>query len=504
MANNQPLSPQGYNILRDPTNTNPFWDDDPTPPVDHGIPAGGTTGQVLTKDSDADYDASWQDPQGGGGGGMTPEEVQEIVDATVDPVKTRVSDLETTSQELVNNVTNLTNRVSDVESDLAEEMASRISADANLQEQINNINQNGYDDTEVRQLIAANTTEIGNVNDDLQSYKETTDSAITGIASDLTMVENTVSALNTRVDGVETSVEGVQSDLAALEETVTQNKADVDTEIEAVNNRIGTVEENLQNEIDARTNAVAGVQGNLDAVNASLGGRLTIVEARADEAYEYGTEFIQWKPTVDSKLTEFEADITGLQGRTNGLSGGVNNQLLAKDGGDDYSYKWVDPPTPGSSRELLMLTEEPGAYEGPATYIGDTVDGLPTTWTGPTFIIPIVNLSGVELKEWDYVEITGRVKIRANPGSTVWRPNAGERYGYGFNCIAPTYTWPDSPGGYYEENSVSTQLLDGTTIYFSFGFPGSMFVTLISSVFDPDAIRFYNVENVQARMVRYV
>lgn len=32
----------------------------------HGIPAGGTTGQVLTKNSNADYDASWQTLTGGG------------------------------------------------------------------------------------------------------------------------------------------------------------------------------------------------------------------------------------------------------------------------------------------------------------------------------------------------------------------------------------------------------------------------------------------------------
>lgn len=32
------------------------------------FPAGGTTGQVLTKKSDEDYDTEWQTPQGGGGG----------------------------------------------------------------------------------------------------------------------------------------------------------------------------------------------------------------------------------------------------------------------------------------------------------------------------------------------------------------------------------------------------------------------------------------------------
>lgn len=33
-----------------------------------GVPTGGTTGQVLTKDSGTDFDTSWQTPSGGGGG----------------------------------------------------------------------------------------------------------------------------------------------------------------------------------------------------------------------------------------------------------------------------------------------------------------------------------------------------------------------------------------------------------------------------------------------------
>ena len=36
-----------------------------------GVPAGGTTGQVLAKKSNTDYDTEWQTPSGGGGGGDT-------------------------------------------------------------------------------------------------------------------------------------------------------------------------------------------------------------------------------------------------------------------------------------------------------------------------------------------------------------------------------------------------------------------------------------------------
>jgi hypothetical protein len=40
---------------------------DTAQPWTHDVPAGGTTGQVLTKASDDDYDADWATPSGGGG-----------------------------------------------------------------------------------------------------------------------------------------------------------------------------------------------------------------------------------------------------------------------------------------------------------------------------------------------------------------------------------------------------------------------------------------------------
>ena len=42
---------------------------------DHGIPSGGATGQVLTKNSAADYDAAWATPSSSSGGGRLIAEV---------------------------------------------------------------------------------------------------------------------------------------------------------------------------------------------------------------------------------------------------------------------------------------------------------------------------------------------------------------------------------------------------------------------------------------------
>lgn len=44
-----------------------------------GAPSGGLKGQVLKKDSDKDYDYSWQDDIGGGGNGVSEDKVVEIV-----------------------------------------------------------------------------------------------------------------------------------------------------------------------------------------------------------------------------------------------------------------------------------------------------------------------------------------------------------------------------------------------------------------------------------------
>jgi integrin beta 8 len=48
-----------------------------------GVPAGGTTGQVLAKNSGTDYDTEWIDPPEGGGGGAAPE-VRHSNDGTYD------------------------------------------------------------------------------------------------------------------------------------------------------------------------------------------------------------------------------------------------------------------------------------------------------------------------------------------------------------------------------------------------------------------------------------
>lgn len=60
------LRPWSYSIELVPHEyKHPIWGEGtPTPDPAHGLPEGGQVGQVLTKLTDADYDAAWRDPTG--------------------------------------------------------------------------------------------------------------------------------------------------------------------------------------------------------------------------------------------------------------------------------------------------------------------------------------------------------------------------------------------------------------------------------------------------------
>lgn len=53
-----------------------------------GVPAGGATGQVLTKASDADYDTEWRTPSGGGSGNITVDAA--LSGTSTNPVQNKV------------------------------------------------------------------------------------------------------------------------------------------------------------------------------------------------------------------------------------------------------------------------------------------------------------------------------------------------------------------------------------------------------------------------------
>lgn len=125
----QELSPQGYNIGTIPVNNNPFWGD--LPEGGHGLPPGGTTGQVLTKGSDASFDAVWADPQGGGGSTPGTTDYNQLRNKPSINGVQLVGDKTSAELELAT-----MQEVHDIDAKVSEEQAERIAADNALEAKI--------------------------------------------------------------------------------------------------------------------------------------------------------------------------------------------------------------------------------------------------------------------------------------------------------------------------------------------------------------------------------
>lgn len=93
------VSPQGYQITKDPVNNNPFWESEEANPQAL-LPAGGATGDILRKKSANSYDTEWA---------KLPEYVTpEILGAAVQEVTQKVT-AETQAREQA--ITDVNNRI---------------------------------------------------------------------------------------------------------------------------------------------------------------------------------------------------------------------------------------------------------------------------------------------------------------------------------------------------------------------------------------------------------
>lgn len=93
------VSPQGYQITKDPVNNNPFWESEEANPQAL-LPSGGATGDILRKKSANNYDTEWA---------KLPEYVTpEILGAAVQEVTQKVT-AETQAREQA--ITDVNNRI---------------------------------------------------------------------------------------------------------------------------------------------------------------------------------------------------------------------------------------------------------------------------------------------------------------------------------------------------------------------------------------------------------
>ena len=387
--NTQRISPQGYNINENPMNVNPFWENEGT---GGNVPAGGTTGQVLTKRTNADYDTEWKTPESGGGadwpaGGSVGDLLTKAVDgaAWTTPTYASAADLTALEAEV------------DTKADAADltALAGRVST---AEDDIDNI-LTALEDLPSDERMDAAEQDILDLQNDMaveQEINRGQNATIETISNRSTQNQTAITALQGRMTTAEGNITAQAAEdtrLAGLISAEATARADADSLIRS----------DLGDDIDDEATARA-------AADAALAGRLTTAEGDIDAAEAAITALQGRMTTAEGDIDAAEAAITTLQGAVSGINGlpagGTAGQVLTKSTSTDYDVDWT---TPGAGSGLPTLRAA-----GTQTDI-DLVDSPTATYSGRTFL-PFARYpsAGESFKKW--VQITGLMGVGADPG----------------------------------------------------------------------------------------
>lgn len=222
------IDPQGYQITLPPTDgPHPFWEEPSPPPAGQGIPAGGTTGQVLKKHSNEDYDVEWADESGGGGsGGDLPTGGQDGDLLTKDNSVSGGAVWKTPDfadskdvEEIAGEVAEASADIVLLKKDMAQVKEEDISQNAAIASQ-----------SERTGVLEADMVNVKAKNDEQDTALESQGQAIAANTTELSNVKKTVGDLNTKVTTLGADVEQTKTELATLEGEVT----DLDTKVDNI------------------------------------------------------------------------------------------------------------------------------------------------------------------------------------------------------------------------------------------------------------------------------
>lgn len=219
------IDPQGYQITLPPTDgPHPFWEEPTPPPAGQGIPAGGTTGQVLKKHSNEDYDVDWADESGGGGsGGDLPTGGQD-------------GDLLTKDNSVSGGAVWKTPDFADHKD--VEELAGEVAhASADIILLKKDMSQVKEDDISQNAAIASQSERVGTLEGDMAAVKEKNNEQDTALESqgaaiaaqqtELSNVKKTVGDLSTKVTTLGADVEQVKTENSTQQQEVEDLQASV-------------------------------------------------------------------------------------------------------------------------------------------------------------------------------------------------------------------------------------------------------------------------------------
>lgn len=212
------IDPQGYQITLPPTDgPHPFWEEPSPPPAGQGIPAGGTTGQVLKKHSNEDYDVEWADETGGGGsGGDLPTGGQDGDLLTKDNTVSGGAVWKTPDfadhkdvEELAGEIAHASADIILLKKDMTQVKEEDISQNAAIASQ-----------SERTGTLERDMTAVKEKNNEQDTALESQGAAIAAQQTELSNVKKTVGDLNTKVTTLGADVEQVKTENATQQQEV--------------------------------------------------------------------------------------------------------------------------------------------------------------------------------------------------------------------------------------------------------------------------------------------
>lgn len=213
------VSPQGYQITKDPVNNNPFWEQGESNPQAL-LPAGGATGDILRKKSANNYDTEWD---------KLPEYVTpEILGVAVQEVTQKVTE-ETQAREQA--ITDVNNRIDGLD---IPDIAPLEQAIVETNNRINNLQI--PDVTELTQDVADVKQTVASQGEALASLTETVNT------NQANMTEKVDGEIQARIDGDNALQEQLTQETQAREQ-FEQNVRQVPVSALADSGKVLTVNE---------------------------------------------------------------------------------------------------------------------------------------------------------------------------------------------------------------------------------------------------------------------
>ena len=378
--NNQKLSPQGYNIQKDPVNTNPFWEN-----AEGGnVPAGGLTGQVLTKRTNADYDTEWKTPESGGGsglpaGGMVGDILKKTADGAaweypgfaseseLDAVESTANSALSTAEAAQSAVAAERTRAMAAEEALSEGFTSTDEQIAELDAAIKKevTDRENAIDAETTARTAADTAlsgRIDSVASDLSQYKQTTDASLQSLsAADTSLNDLITQEANARADAD-----------ALLQQDITDGLSTEQTARQNADDSLRTLITGLSGDVTDQTALITDLEGRVTHSEediTSLQNRMGDAETNIDTVEEDISSLQSSIDNIDDRVTTLE------QESGSGGSGDVLPKLYMSD--TERGANPVDTTiyTQTSERKYLLVRHvAAGTNQSGDTFKNDPVD----------------------------------------------------------------------------------------------------------------------------------